>query len=161
MTSARVRLLPRLILLGLLSPISVFAQGGPFGLGLVIGAPTGLAAKYYINNQNAIDGALAWDMGAETSFLIQSSYLWHKFNVFQIDAQPIDFYCGIGGRISSRPRPHTLEDEEVLGVRGPLGLRHYFRKAAIEAFLEIALTLNVIPRSSVDLDLGIGGRYYF
>jgi hypothetical protein len=36
-----------------------------------------------------------------------------------------------------------------------------FKDPRIELFTEIALTVDIIPEAEVDLDLGLGIRYYF
>jgi hypothetical protein len=33
-----------------------------FGLGLILGEPTGLSLKYWFDEERAVDGALAWSL---------------------------------------------------------------------------------------------------
>jgi hypothetical protein len=51
--------------------------------------------------------------------------------------------------------------EAYIGPRAPVGLSYNFRKVPIEVFGEIALVLDLIPATGADLDLALGGRYYF
>ena len=45
-------------LLAVAAPGRARADGGPFGIGLIIGSPTGISAKYYLgeSGNNAIKG---------------------------------------------------------------------------------------------------------
>lgn len=133
----------------------------PFGLGLVIGAPTGITAKYLLNRKQAIDAALAWDLG-DSHFHIHSNFLWHNRQALELDEVKLDVHYGVGARIVSYNRkPHSHDDDFRLGVRGPVGLGYTFQDPRIEAFGELALIMNFIESTSLGFDAGLGARYYF
>jgi hypothetical protein len=133
---------------------------GPFGLGVIIGDPTGISGKDYLNKERAVDGALGWSSGG---FHLHGDYLIHKPNVFQIDRYPVNLYYGLGARFISWKdnRPHHEDDKSSFGPRAPVGLNLNFNDPAIEVFVELALVLEVIPSTDADVDFGIGGRFYF
>ena len=143
---------------GLLGSSSAWA--GNFGLGIVLGDPTGISGKYMLSKGRAIDGAVAWDLAGESDFHLQSTYLFHHFGAFHIDNVPIDVYYGPGLRFINRDRRFE-DDESSLAIRAPVGLRYFFQEPSIEVFAEVALALSVVPATEVDLDLGVGARYYF
>lgn len=137
------------------------AKAGDFGLGIIIGAPTGVSGKYNLSPKNAIDGALAWDLGDDALHL-HGDYLWHRKGDLRIDTVNLDWYFGVGGRIKFRDsKPRDKDDDFRLGVRGPIGISYTFRDPRIEVFGELALILDLIESTDLDLDGGIGARYYF
>lgn len=127
---------------------------GNFGIGLIIGSPTGISGKYLLSKKNAIDGALAWDLGNKKRLHIHGDYLWHKFDLFKDQGEPIDLFFGVGARLTSN-------NDTSLGIRGPVGLRYLFEDPVIEVFVELALVLDIVPDMDVEADVGLGGRYYF
>jgi len=46
-------------------PFSVHSKN--LGLGIILGSPTGISAKKIINKSNAIDGAISWSFGDNSS----------------------------------------------------------------------------------------------
>jgi hypothetical protein len=48
-----------------------------------------------------------------------------------------------------------------LGIRGVGGLDYTFRSPNIEVFAELSLTMDIVPSTTADIDLGLGGRFYF
>lgn len=141
------------------------SAAGPFGLGLIVGEPTGISAKMYLSKANAIDGAVAWSLGDNDSFHLHSNYLWHKPRAFVLDGVQIDWFYGIGVRVITWDKndKHWQDRDEdfAIGPRVPVGLNYTFSEVPIEVFGEIALALDLIPDTDVDLDLGIGARFYF
>lgn len=141
-----------------LAPSLGFASQ-PFGLGIIIGAPTGFSAKYKLGRGHAIDGALAWAISGHTKMHLHADYLWVKPKALKLDSTGLDFFFGVGARLS------TFEDrdekETRIGVRAPAGLSYQFRDPRIELFGEVALIMNLISSTSIDIDAGIGARYFF
>jgi hypothetical protein len=148
------------VLVLFLLPVLAHAGNRTFGLGVVLGDPTGITAKGWLDKTHSIDGALAWDLSDNSNFVLQSTYLWQSSAIFHIEKQPFDLYYGIGGRLHG----HSGRDHDTgvgLGPRGPLGLRCYFAKVGIETFTELSFTLELIPRTVGYVDFGIGARYFF
>lgn len=146
------------------SSLSFAAGAHRLGAGLILGNPTGLSGKYLLDKTNSIDGAVAWNLSDDhTMFHIHSDYLWQVSNIFKDLDAIIDLFYGVGLRFVAKDPPPRADDDEnsKLGPRLPVGLRHMFRDPRIEVFVEIALIVNFIPSTDIDLDLGIGGRYYF
>lgn len=131
------------------------------GVGIVLGDPTGLSFKYDMNSRNSVDAALAWTSSVNVH--LHGDYLWNKPKLFFLDNYPIDLFFGVGARLRDRDK-HKFDDDDdglQLGVRGPVGLRFLFRDPRIELFTELALVMNLTPSTSVDIDFGIGARYFF
>jgi hypothetical protein len=47
------------------------------------------------------------------------------------------------------------------GVRGVLGVMMYLKEIPVDVFLEASPSFRLLPTTGLDLDIAIGGRYYF
>jgi hypothetical protein len=138
------------------------ADGGPFGLGLILGSPTGISGKLYFNRQNALDFAVGEAFANERGLHFHVDYLWHPFMLAQDEGFSLPFYLGIGGRVLSRDG-HAGSDLH-LGPRVPFGLLFDFKQVPLDVFVEVAIVVDLIHNNDndiVDLNAGIGIRYYF
>lgn len=141
----------------LVSSLSVSAQsGGKTGVGAMLGLPTGVTAKHWLNAHEAVDAAAGWSLNSGADFSIHGDYLWHKPRALFVgdDNTAIDAYYGVGGRM-------TFADDIELGPRMPLGVRRMFQEPEMEGFAEIAPVANLVPRFELDLSAMIGARKYF
>jgi len=139
----------------LLIPMSASARDRDFGLGLVLGEPTGVSGKIWLGRTTALDGAVAWSTGRDDDLQLQGDYVWHDFGLFDVDRGALPLYYGVGGRI------RTNRGSDRLGVRFPVGLAYIFAGSRFDAFMEAAPTLDLAPRTDVELAAGIGVRYFF
>jgi hypothetical protein len=132
----------------MLSGERVKAQGTE--LGVIIGEPTGVSAKFWTGGRSAVDLAVAWSLGDSGNLHLHSNYLWH----FWMQSGTA-FYTGLGGRL-------VLKDDTEFAARIPLGIQfNVDRRLAI--FFELAPTLPLIPETSSGFDLngGAGVRLRF
>lgn len=147
----------------------VWAQHN-FGAGIVLGNPTGFTVQYFLGQANAIDGTLSF-LGSNHTYL-HASYLWMQPKLFAAGRFPVSWYFGIGGRLITHNHSrdydhhghyyhHDHDNSLQIGPRVPVGLRLMFNDPRIEVFAELSLTMDVLPSTSSDLGLGIGGRFYF
>ncbi len=156
-----------------LTVLSLFptpALANSFGLGIVIGDPTGITAKYIFQKDRAVDGAVSF-FGDDELYL-HGTYLWLMPKVFDINRYPVSWYYGLGVRVVSHDHGHHHHgpfghhhhghhDDTHFGARAPIGLRMNFHDPRIEIFGEISMAMNLIPGMDVDLDFGLGARYFF
>jgi hypothetical protein len=140
-------------------------SGGPFGLGIVIGDPTGLSANYMLSAERSVDAAVAWSFGRYPGFEFHADYLWHGANLFRIEQVSFDWHYGFGGRlISAEERDSNnrrVADRTYFGPRIPIGISTDFNKSTFELFSELALVMNLVPATNFDFDFGVGVRVYF
>src|SRR5688572_33308128 len=96
-------------------------QGQPksFSLGLALGAPTGLAVKYWFTHKNAIAGAIG-GLGYR-GIVVHGDYLWHRHDIIR-SATPgtSALYFGPGVFLASGGR--VLNGPPAVGIRGVIGL---------------------------------------
>ncbi len=128
-----------------------------FGLGVIIGEPTGPCFKHWLGNKSAVDGAIAWSFDRHGSLHIHADYLLHVFSAVDVDRGWLPFYYGIGGRIKFG---HD-DDDDRLGVRIPLGFEYLFDNAPPGIFLELVPILDLVPKTDIEYNAAIGIRYYF
>ena len=164
----RKRLLPMLVLCGaLFTSAEARAEGGPFGLGVIIGSPTGASIKLYLNRENAIDAALGLSVLGAGGLHAHVDYLWHPLMLARDDAFYLPLYLGVGGRVLDHSRGNNKDDDLHLGVRGVCGILFDFKRVPIDVFLEAALVIDVIvdhgdeDAGRLGLNAGMGARYYF
>ncbi len=130
----------------------LFSQN-KLGLGVYIGAPTGVTGKYLTSELNSIDVLLAWRFN--DAFFAQGHY---NFNISELERYKdgvFNFYVGPGAFF----RASTKKDD-FFGVSGNLGV-NYFLKRKYEFFFEISPKVGLFPATGFDLTGGIGFRFYF
>jgi hypothetical protein len=146
------------------------AQSSGFGLGLVLGEPTGISAKGWTGPTTAIDGALAWSLWNGSYIHLHADYLFHDMDLIHLAKGRLPLYYGPGLRLHSwtgdryweRGRWYTDDGTRTdLAVRFPVGLDYLPEKAPVDVFLEIVPTLDLVPSSWFEFDGAIGVRYWF
>ena len=137
-----------LVVFLVISLSATYAQGN-FGIGVILGEPTGLSAKLYTGSNNAFDFAAAWSFKGNGNLLLQADYVWHSSL-----ARELALYYGIGGRV-------IFQNDPLVGVRIPIGLDYRFSSAPIDIFVELVPILDLIPSTNFNLGGGIGIRFWF
>ena len=135
------------------------AQQRPFGIGVIIGEPTGISAKLWVSKINAFDFGLGWTVfnqrdDSRNRIHFHMDYLWHSFNAIN-SAERFPLYYGIGGRFIGRG-----ENESSLAVRGVFGIAWLPRDTTIDIFIEIAPSLELTPSTGFAVDASIGLRVF-
>lgn len=127
------------------------------GVGFIVGEPTGLDAKFFLNNENALEFGLAWSLSGHNEMHLQGDYLWHRYDLIELnngDEMPLFF--GVGARWVS-----VDEHDDVFGIRFPVGLAYMFTNYPFDIFAEIVPILDLTPDSDFDLEGAIGARFWF
>lgn len=134
-----------------LTAIDSYAQERPSNteLGIIVGEPTGLSAKFWTGANSAFDLGLAWSFSGQGSMHIHSNYLLHN----TLDNQNLALYYGLGGRL-------LMRDDPKIGIRIPLGLQYVIPDSRLGLFFELAPMLNLIPDTEFDVNGGLGLRYF-
>lgn len=127
-----------------------------YGLGVMIGAPTGISAKVLRSKKKPID--LGISFGNEYEVFI--TYLFPQKKRLAIEGTKLRWYWGLGGKLQNVSK-NNKNDKLYFGPRASAGINHYFKKYYLEAFTESAVNVLIIPSSNVDIDIAAGVRYYF
>jgi hypothetical protein len=144
----------------------IIAQDHGFGLGLILGEPTGLSAKLWTSKINAFDFGLGvgvggdrikyqgyYDNGSRVHF--HMDYLWHSFNAIT-STERFPLYYGLGARFNSGGGY-----EESIGIRGVFGIAWFPHSTPIDIFLELVPVLQITSATGLGIDAGLGIRYFF
>lgn len=142
------------MLMSLLASDTVKAQQSGFGIGVIIGEPTGISAKLWTENSAAFDAGIAWSLEDERHMHLHGDFLFHRSNIAGIKKGKLLPYYGIGGRVQ-------FGEKNKVGVRVPFGINYVFERSHFDVFLEIVPLLDIVPASEFDLDGAIGIRYFF
>ena len=154
MVARKISLL--IIVFFFLTVFKTFSQDRGFGLGVILGEPTGLSGKYWVDEDHAFDFGLAYSFAhPDQTFSLHADYLFHRFDLIKTDVE-FPVYYGFGGRIHLGNK-----DGNTLGARGVVGILWMHHSLPIDAFIELAPVFNLFPETSLHLDFAIGGRYYF
>jgi hypothetical protein len=126
-----------------------------FGAGLILGEPTGLSLKYWLNESFAVDGGIAASFFRDNGLQLHSDILWHKFGLFDVPEGRLPLYFGLGGRVK-------FEDgDDRFGIRFPIGVSYMFDRRPIDVFLEVAPILDVTPSVQGSFNAVLGARFWF
>lgn len=141
-------------------------EKGTIGVGVIIGEPTGVAAKLYLQDDQAIQAAAGFAL-IGGGLHIHADYVFHPV-VFQTrDSFVLAGYAGPGMRLIQY-RDGRDSSTFAMGVRGVAGLLFDFT-APLDAFVEVGgvLEFEFADANSEDRGLGValnvaaGVRYYF
>jgi hypothetical protein len=136
------------------------------GLGAFFGEPTGLDVKIGLDRRSSLDIVVGWysdwrhdfDRGAYGHL----TYLLTPM-VGHGDSINVPLRIGIGGAIYDQGG--HFNDDLNLAARFPFEVGLAFRRTPLEIYFEVALKVTILDEgdnhSNVDLDGGIGIRFYF
>jgi hypothetical protein len=153
-----------------------------YGIGAVVGDPTGLSGKVWLGQTNAIDlgvgfygygyrGGCFHDRDGRTicdrrygygSTSVHADYLWESKLVGGNGGKiQLDWHVGAGVRTVFLGDPCGSGCWDV-GVRAPIGLDLTFNQPSfLEVFVEIAPAFYVAPATFLAMEGGLGVRGYF
>lgn len=140
---------------GSVSAAGAAADARTWELGVILGEPTGLSAKYWMSNVNALDFGAAWSFGGDGQFHFHCDYLFHNYDAFKVERGSLPIYFGIGGRV------RFDENDNRLGLRLVVGLEYLFDEYPMSLFFEIAPIVDIAPKTEANVNGGIGIRYVF
>jgi hypothetical protein len=127
-----------------------------FGLGVMVGQPSGVSGKYFIDKYNALDAGFGWSLDSDHDFHIHADYLYHFYSFIDSGTGETPIYLGVGARAVFRD-----DKDNKAGFRFPLGVEHLFKSAPFDVFAEIVPIFNVSPDTEFDLEGVVGARFYF
>jgi len=141
--------------LPLLLPTMLFAQTSNVGVGLQLGAPSGISVKARIGEVRLYDFTAAWDLGH--FFFLQAHSLVIEAPLSTQDLSLLNYFMGPGALVGFRNRTPN-ESDIVVGISGNFGLAYYIQD--FELFFQLTPRLEVIPATRGNIGGGIGFRYY-
>ncbi len=136
---------------------------GSVGVGIILGEPTGISAKLYLKDDQAIQAA------AGSAFLggglqIHADYVFHPYILQARRSFVLACYVGPGVRVIdySNGRDSSFF---AIGLRAVGGLVFDFKHVPLDAFVEVAGVFEYGFKDTegfgIALNAGAGVRYYF
>lgn len=142
-------------------------EKGAFGLGILVGEPTGVSGKLYLTDDQAIAAGVGGAVVVR-GIQVHADYLVHPWILESTDTFVLPAYIGPGLRALSHDRGSGLDDAFHVGPRGTIGLLFDFRQVPLDVFVEVAGIFEYRASSDgdhrgfgFDLNAGAGVRYYF
>ena len=142
----KLKLLLALSLLCFGSMKSEKAHAGNIGAGIILGDPYGLSFDFKLGAGSSIDAVVSFSGHG----YVHGTYKFVYPNSFGSEGQMLGWYWGIGAGYKFQAK-YPLRGRASIGMDIPIG------KTAWDVFAEGALELS----NAIDLDGGIGVRYYF
>jgi len=142
------------VLLAVLWTVPARADSGQFGLGLIVGQPTGITGAYDLSDKSAIDAAVGLALFDGRDFYVHVEYLYTPFTLVHGGDLDLSAYLGIGGWL-------VAAGDAVIGVRAPFGLSLDFNTAPIQIFAEASVLVSLVPEVRGTVRGAAGFRYYF
>ncbi len=129
-------------------------QGGDLGLGFVAGDPSGISAKIWLSDANALDLIAGFSV-QEDWISLHADYVWHEFSLFPVNVGQLPLYYGMG--VWTAIAKHA----PALGARGVVGIEYLFSKAPLDVFLELGPGASLLPSTRFGMSGGLGMRFFF
>ena|GEM_PF-4406931 len=58
--------------------------GNGVGLGIIVGEPTGVSAKLWLDGNAGVDAAAAWSVYKYTALHVHADFLWHSLDLLKV-----------------------------------------------------------------------------
>jgi hypothetical protein len=139
------------------------SEKGTLGVGIILGEPTGITAKLYVKDDQAIQGAVG------SAFIggglqLHADYVWHPYILQTRPSFVLPVYIGPGVRVIDYNNGRD-DSSFALGARLVGGLLFDFRAVPLDAFIEVAAVLEYEfgagHGAGITFNAGAGVRYYF
>jgi hypothetical protein len=139
-------------------------------IGVIFGEPTGITAKFLLQNNHAIDAGLA--LSFDSYVLLYSDYLFQFPGAFGSStefAKQLKPYVGVGAEFlfdenTGRYNDHYFGNSSAsigFGIRIPLGVEWVALDAPIGVFVELVPGVGIAPGTYGFVQGGVGARLYF
>jgi hypothetical protein len=142
-----------------------------WGLGLLLGSPSGISAKKFIRGgANALEAVVGWSL-LEGQLQVRADYLWEFPGMIEHPLWRTSFGAG-GVLFAGGSESVTVKGQGGKGnikvsankplVLGALGVAAIsFNPGRWEIYLEGTPILSITPGVGFGVGFGLGGRYYF
>jgi len=139
------------------------ADKGTLGVGIILGEPTGITAKLYLEDDQAIQAAVG------SAFIggglqIHADYVFHPYILQTRPSFVLPVYVGPGLRLIDYTDGRD-SSSFALGLRVVGGLLFDFKEVPLDAFIEVAGVFEYEFKdgagAGIKLNAGAGVRYYF
>lgn len=133
---------------------ALFKPEDGFGIGFVLGTPTGISGSLPLGNLNAINATVGWNLGKPANVFAQADYVWFTRDIAPVESGSFSAYYGPGvfTEVSRNP---------TMGIHAVAGVEYRFAAAPVQTFLELSPGITVLPSTEATVGAGLGVRYFF
>ena len=131
-----------------------------WGVGVILGDPTGLSGAWRPDEHKLVDAALAWSVPT-SSFEVHADYQHTVIEIRDPNAEFIAFPVAVGGGLKFASSTNAGRGPATISLRVPLVLSVVPDEVPIDGFLEVVPTMDVYPSTKFGADAGIGARVWF
>jgi hypothetical protein len=148
-----IRALPATLILLLSS--CAFSQQSDFGIGVILGNPTGISVKYWTGERIALDASLGYMIAREEHLMLSADFLAHLWS-FDSEGDRIRLYLGAGAGLG-------FISDISLSLRLPLGASYFFSSFPMEFFAELDPLFQLTGPGGSGPGIGgyLGAHWYF
>jgi hypothetical protein len=133
-----------------------------FGIGLVLGDPSGLSAELRLGGHTSLDLAVGVDRWYGNDLYVHADYLVYLVNLANGGSVDVPIYLGVGPVIWQHDDPNG---NLHVGARVPIGIAIALRRTPVQFFFELAPRLFIFHtyqgEGRFDLTGALGFRIYF
>ena len=137
---------------------------GALGVGIILGEPTGICAKLYLKDDQAIQAA-AGSAFFGGGLQVHVDYVFHPWILQDSDTFVLPAYIGPGIRVIDYSGGRGDPNHAAFGLRVVGGLLFDFKNVPLDAFVEVAGVGEYDVKAGNGFGLafnaGAGVRYYF
>ena len=137
---------------------------GTLGVGIILGEPTGITAKLYLEDDRAVQAAVgAAFLGG--GLQLHGDYVFHPIILQSRESFVLPVYIGPGVRLIDYTDGRDGKSAFALGARAVGGLLFDFKTVPLDAFIEVAGVLEYEFRDGagfgINFNAGAGIRSSF
>lgn len=125
-----------------------------FGIGIVLGTPSGVTGALPIGAHNAINAVVGYDLRGDANLFLQGDYVWIQPGIIPVESGRVNLYYGPGAFA-------RLAKSGFAGIRAVVGLDYRLEATPLQVFFEIGPGINVLPDTDANVGAGLGARFYF
>ena len=145
-----------ILTLAVAASMTATGQTKQIGVGLIVGAPTGLSVKYWSTRHEAIQ---AFAGGGFGGIAFGADYVFHSN---QFENRRFRFYYGPGVFVgpASYGGPHFPAGTFGLGARFIFGVDYTFPDRPFDLAFELGPAILLSPSAGIGLEGGLAFRFY-
>jgi hypothetical protein len=147
------------VLVGLIAISSFSAQvayaetKNEFGLGVILGQPSGVNAQFFWGPTSSVDVTAAWSFRGNGWFMTMADF--QIYNYLGDAPREWKWYYGLGGYLAL-----PQNEDGILGLRIPLGIKYNIPHSPVDVWGEVAPALQVIPNTEAEFQGGLGATLW-
>jgi len=125
-----------------------------FGLGFVLGAPTGISLSLPVGANNSFNGTLGYQLSHGPNIVAFADYVWHRRDLIPVETGKVSVYFGPGASV-------LLSKDPEASIHAVVGIDYLFEGVPLQTFFEIGPGITILPDTRATAVAGLGLRYFF